>query len=171
MPTNEILQFGTGGTVEDGDVLELAAYESLADRTNGHQPGIANRALANMVARQTAHMAAGLAQFIANRHAPGVVDDGDLDKVEAGLLAAIAAMIEAAADNTAYALEDHIHETADVVDLLSDPHVWTAQQTIPYSTLAYAATMNWNVAAAPTAVVTLEGNPAWAAPTNLADGG
>ena len=34
-------------------------------------------------------MAAGLAQFIANRYAAGVRDDGDLDKVEDGLLYAI----------------------------------------------------------------------------------
>jgi hypothetical protein len=94
MTTNEILQFGTGGTVEDGDVLDLATYAALGDRVNGHQPGIANRALANMIARQTAHMAAGLAQFIANRYLGGVLDDGDLDKVEAGLLAAIVAIIE-----------------------------------------------------------------------------
>lgn len=93
MAVNEILSFGTGGTVVDGDVMELVDYAVDPQRTDGHQLGIARRELMNTTLRQVSHMAAGLAQFIANRHAPGVVDDGDLDKVEAGLATALLSMI------------------------------------------------------------------------------
>lgn len=93
---NEIYSFGTAGTVADGDVMELAEYAADDDRENGNQAGIARRALVNTVLRQTAHMSAGLAQFIAERYGPGVVDDGDLDKIEAGLEAIIQEMIETA---------------------------------------------------------------------------
>lgn len=96
MPTNEILQFGTGGTVEDGDVLDLTVYEADPDRVGGVQPGIARRALFNTVMRQVTLMSAGVAEFIANRYEDGVVDDGDLAKIEAGLAAAISGMITAA---------------------------------------------------------------------------
>ncbi len=40
-------------------------------------------------------MAAGLAQYIANRHESGVLDDADLDALEAGLAAAILTQIQA----------------------------------------------------------------------------
>jgi len=90
---NEIYPFGSTGTVEDGDLQSLAAYILDAHRLKGNQPGIARRDLVNRVLRQCSHMSAGLAQFIANRYAPGVVDDGVLDKIEAGLVAAIEAMI------------------------------------------------------------------------------
>lgn len=96
MPTNEILQFGTGGTVEDGDVLDLEVYAADTDRVGGVQPGIARRALFNTAMRQTSLMSAGLATFIANRYEAGVVDDGDLDKIDTGLAAAINALVSAA---------------------------------------------------------------------------
>lgn len=130
MPINEILQFGKNGTVEDKDVLEKAIYEAYANRLKGHQPGIADRALMNTTLRQVSHMSAGLAQFIANRHAAGVVDDGDLAKVEAGMLAAVEAVIqgtvamdhftnkenphEVTASQIGAATEDHAHDTMGV---------------------------------------------------------
>ena len=91
MPTNEIKPFGINGTVGDGDVLALADYNIDPDRLAGNQAGIARRDLVNTVLRQVSHMTAGLAQFIANRYVDGVLDDGDLDAVEAGLVAAIVA--------------------------------------------------------------------------------
>jgi hypothetical protein len=102
MPVNEIKQFCPDGTVANGDVMDLAAYEAEAQRLTGNQAGIARRDLVNTVLRQCSHMAAGLAQFIANRTTDGVVDDGDLDKIEAGLLSAIAGIVSdlIAATNT-----------------------------------------------------------------------
>lgn len=112
MPINEIYPFGSTGTEANGDVLALAEYLADAQRLSGHQLGIARRDLMNTVLRQNSHMAAGLAQFIAARHAPGVVDDGDLDKVEAGLVAAINALILAAQDDTEYAPASHLDAQA-----------------------------------------------------------
>ena len=87
---NDILQFAPQGIeADDGDLLTLASYQDSKLRLRGHQPGLAQRAVENRANRQATFMAAGLAQFVANRYAPGVVDDGDLDKVEAGLSEAI----------------------------------------------------------------------------------
>lgn len=87
--TNDILPFCSEG--RDGeDLLALAAYQTDAQRLIGHQRGIARRELENRVLRQTSHIAAGLAQFIANRYRGGVKDDGNLDAIEQGMAAALA---------------------------------------------------------------------------------
>lgn len=88
---NDIMPFGVSGRVENGDVLPLDQYRTDPQRLVGHQPGIARQALENTVLRQVSHMAAGLAQYIANRYPGGVKDDGDLAAVETGLLSALAA--------------------------------------------------------------------------------
>lgn len=87
--TNEILPFAPQATVELSEILSLADYTADMQRLRGNQPGIARLELVNTVLRQTSHMAAGLAQLIANRYDGGVKDDGDLDAVETGLQAAI----------------------------------------------------------------------------------
>lgn len=89
---NDILPFCSAG-VDGRDLLAQADYAADVQRTIGHQPGIARQELANKQARQVSHMAAGLAQFLARRYAAGVKDDGDLDKVEAGIVAALYAVI------------------------------------------------------------------------------
>ena len=87
--TNDILPFCSEG--RDGeDMLALAAYQTDAQRLIGHQRGIARRELENRVLRQTSHIAAGLAQFIANRYKGGARDDGNLDAIEQGMVAALA---------------------------------------------------------------------------------
>ena len=87
--TNDILPFCSEG--RDGeDMLALAAYQTDAQRLIGHQRGIARRELENRVLRQTSHIAAGLAQFIANRYKGGARDDGNLDAIEQGMAAALA---------------------------------------------------------------------------------
>ena len=93
---NEILQFAAEALEDAGDVLPLEAYKNHPMRLRGHMAGLALRALQNREARQATHVAAGLAQFIANRYAPGVRDDGDLDKIEQGLLEVLTALINAA---------------------------------------------------------------------------
>lgn len=89
---NDILPFCSAG-VDGRDLLAQADYAADVQRTIGHQPGIARQELANKQARQVSHMAAGLAQFLARRYAAGVKDDGDLDKVEAAIVAAVYAVI------------------------------------------------------------------------------
>lgn len=84
--TNDILPFCSEG--RDGeDMLALAAYQTDAQRLIGHQRGIARRELENRILRQTSHIAAGLAQFIANRYKGGARDDGNLDAIEQGMAA------------------------------------------------------------------------------------
>ena len=91
---NQILPFAPEALEEAGDLLTLADYQADTMRKRGFRSGLARRNLFNRAHRQSAHMAAGLAQFIANRYAPGVVDDADLDKVEEGLKAAIESMVD-----------------------------------------------------------------------------
>lgn len=86
---NEILPFATDGSVIEGDLMSLDEYIASNLRRKGHQTGVALRSVFNRHARQTGHMSAGLAQFIANQYPDGVVDDGDIDKVEAGIIASI----------------------------------------------------------------------------------
>ena len=93
---NEILQFAAEALEDAGDVLPLEAYKNHPMRLRGHMAGLALRELQNREARQATHVAAGLAQFIANRYAPGVRDDGDPDKIEQGLLEVLTALINAA---------------------------------------------------------------------------
>ena len=81
MPTsviNEILSFCPQGTIASGDIMALEDYKNDVQRLRGHQPGIARRELENMALRQSSFVAAGLAQFVAKRYAPGVRDDADL---------------------------------------------------------------------------------------------
>lgn len=70
---NEIFPFAAEALEDAGDVLSLEAYKNHPMRLRGHMVGLALRELQNIEARQSTHMAAGLAQFIANRYAPGVV--------------------------------------------------------------------------------------------------
>lgn len=93
---NEILPFAAEGLEEAGDLLSLDEYKNHLSRRRGHLAGLALRELQNREARQAAHMAAGLAQFIANRFEGGVRDDADLDKIEDGLLAAVTEVISGA---------------------------------------------------------------------------
>jgi hypothetical protein len=173
MPTiNEIYPFGTTGTVADGEVLTLAEYLADPQRLRGHQPGIARQALMNTTLRQISHMAAGLAQFIAKRYEPGVVDDSDLDKVEAGLVAAINGLILAAQDNTEYALAGHTHLTAQVTDLLGGAHAWSRQQYFGAVPLAIVdGSIAWNLNNAQCAYVVLDRDAFLAFPTNVSNGG
>lgn len=90
---NEILPFCSQG-VDGRDLLAQAEYAADVQRSIGHQPGIARQGLANKQARQAAHMAAGMAQFLARRYAAGVKDDGDLDKIETALVSVIMGLLE-----------------------------------------------------------------------------
>ena len=96
--TNEILPFAPQATVALSEILSLAEYTADSQRLRGTQPGIARLELVNTVLKQTSHMTAGLAQFIANRYDGGVKDDGNLDAVESGLQAAIMSLVSGVTD-------------------------------------------------------------------------
>lgn len=99
---NEIQVFAKNGTTASGDVMSPADYAADVQTPLGHQVGIARRALANTAMRQVTRFCNGVAQFIAEGYAPGVVDDGDPQKIVDGLWAAIGEVFGAdiAAHNT-----------------------------------------------------------------------
>ncbi len=72
MATNSILQFTPTDT--GTNLLSDAAYLAASDRTNGNQPGVASAKLNNKALRQATLMAAGLAQYIADRQATNIAD-------------------------------------------------------------------------------------------------
>lgn len=102
MAINEILPFAPDARESQGDILSQEEYAQDNQRLIG-QAGLARRALNNKALRQANHMAAGVAQFIANR-GTDVKDDGNLDKVEAGLKAAIEDVVDL------QSIEKHIND-------------------------------------------------------------
>ena len=72
MATNEILPFATTNT--GTNLLTQAEYTADAQRTIGHQPGIARSKLENKVLRQASLIAAGVAEFIADYQTQNVTD-------------------------------------------------------------------------------------------------
>lgn len=96
MATNEILQFATANT--GTNLLTQAEYSADAQRTTGHQPGIARSKLENKVLRQASLMASGLAQFIAAYQANNVTDGLTAQNIADYLLAAITANIPTVPD-------------------------------------------------------------------------
>lgn len=73
---NDFLPFAIGN---DANVIDQATYAAAAFLAEGFQAGIANSAQLNKVWRQSAFVAAGLAQFMANQTGDAVLDNGDLD--------------------------------------------------------------------------------------------
>jgi hypothetical protein len=90
---NEVYVFGENGTVSAGDVMSNGGYLVDAQRLTGHQAGIARRELENTALRNVSRFCRGVAQFIAEGYAPGVVDDGDADKIVAGMESAVNGLI------------------------------------------------------------------------------
>lgn len=70
MATTNILGFGTAATNELSD----AAYSADAQRLSGNIPGVARSQLVNKALHQLSMVAAGVAQYVADRQATNVVD-------------------------------------------------------------------------------------------------
>lgn len=85
MATNEILPFGAAATNE----VTQAEYAADTQRANGHQPGFARSELMNKTLHQTSTIAAGVAQFIADRQGTNVVDSLLPSQVSSMLAAAL----------------------------------------------------------------------------------
>jgi hypothetical protein len=96
MATNEILRFAETNT--GTNLLTQAEYASDAQRTTGHQPGIARSKLENKALRQASLIAAGVAEFIADYQANNVTDSLTAQQVADYLLAAITANIPVVPD-------------------------------------------------------------------------
>jgi hypothetical protein len=71
---NNFLPFATDVTA---NVIDQATWQALAARITGWQPGIAQSAQANKAFRQSAFVAAMLAQLMANTTNDDVLDDGN----------------------------------------------------------------------------------------------
>lgn len=72
MATNEILQFAASAS--GTDILTQANYTTDTDRTIGHQVGTARNDLENKVLKQVSLIAAGVAQFMADRQSNSITD-------------------------------------------------------------------------------------------------
>lgn len=75
MATNNFKPFATG---TGANVLSQAEYEALAALVTGFTSGKASSAQVNKALRQSTFIAASIAQFILNKLAIDVLDDGDL---------------------------------------------------------------------------------------------
>ncbi|HGJ5865063.1 MAG TPA: tail fiber protein [Arsenophonus nasoniae] len=86
MAKNEILPFG----IADGaNVLPAEEYQKLTARNNGFSAGVARSQELNTVWRQASMIAHVVAQFIAETNNSDVLDDGNVDKLKAGLISAL----------------------------------------------------------------------------------
>lgn len=72
MATNEILKFASTNT--GTNLLTQDEYSTDAQRTTGHQSGVARSKLANKAMRQVSAVASGVAQFIADNQSSNVTD-------------------------------------------------------------------------------------------------
>ncbi|TXE22163.1 pyocin knob domain-containing protein [Serratia ureilytica] len=90
MSKNEYLPFGTAS---GANVLTPTAYGQLASRGKGFAAGVAKSKELNTVWRQSSVIASVVAQFIANRSGDDVLDDGNLNKLQASLEKALKAKI------------------------------------------------------------------------------
>lgn len=118
MATNEILPFASTNT--GTNLLTQAEYAADAQRTTGHQPGIARSKLENKALRQASLLAAGLAEFIADYQANNVTDSLTPQNIADYLLAAITANIPVVPDaSTTVKGKIEIATDAEVVALSS----------------------------------------------------
>ncbi|WP_409014024.1 phage tail protein [Arsenophonus sp.] len=86
MAKNEILPFA----IADGaNVLPADEYQKLPARNNGFSAGVARSQELNKVWRQASMIAHVVAQFIAETNNSDVLDDGNVDKLKAGLISAL----------------------------------------------------------------------------------
>lgn len=86
---NDFLQFANGGSA---NVLSQSAYAALTSiLQNGYSAGIAQSAQLNKTWRQSATMAAVLAQFIVNQTGQPAIDDGTMATLLANLTSAVSA--------------------------------------------------------------------------------
>lgn len=87
MATNEILKFASTNT--GTNLLTQDEYSTDAQRTTGHQSGVARSKLANKAMRQVSAVASGVAQFIADHQSNNVTDSLTAQNIADYLSAAI----------------------------------------------------------------------------------
>lgn len=93
MASSEILPFALGA---GANVLTPAQYAALTARLTGFSDGVADTPELNTVWRQSAFVAAALAQFVVDKTGSNVADDGNVTTLVANITAAIQTMVSAA---------------------------------------------------------------------------
>lgn len=88
MAKNDFLPFATA---DGANVLSADEYQKLTSRSNGFSAGVARSQELNTVWRQSSSMSAALGQFIADKTNKDVLDDGDIQALQAGFEAAVKA--------------------------------------------------------------------------------
>ncbi|CNJ30417.1 tail fiber protein [Yersinia rohdei] len=148
--TNEILPFGLG---VESNVMAQADYEALAARSGGFSSGVAKSEQLNKVWRQSAFVASVLAQFIANRSAYDVLDDGDtatlLTNLELAVKTYANANLPAASTTTAGITQLSSLTNSNSEVLAATPK---AIKTVSDATLKIASNLSEIAAAGPVAV-------------------
>lgn len=91
MATNEILPFA--GSATGSDILSQSLYNSDAQRTVGHQAGVARRELINKTLKQSSIISAGLGEFLAQYQATNITDSLTPDQIKTAITSSITAMI------------------------------------------------------------------------------
>ncbi len=86
MPTNDFKPFATAG---GANVSTQAEYLALAALSTGWQSGKASSKEVNKAVRQATFIAAALAQFVSDKGAVDVLDDGNLAGFGTNLIAAL----------------------------------------------------------------------------------
>lgn len=136
MATNEILQFASQDT--GSNLLTQSEYEGDAQRTIGHQPGIARSRLENKVLRQASLMASGLAQFIVDNNASSVTDSMSAQDIADALSATVGGIVVPGANITIANLNVNALDTStfSTQDVTSRFAINIGSQT-SYITIAY----------------------------------
>lgn len=94
MATNEILPFASTDT--GTNLLTQSEYSADSQRTIGNQPGIARSKLVNKAFRQSTAIAAGVAQYMANKQGTNVIDSLTTAQLATIMENAVGAQITAA---------------------------------------------------------------------------
>lgn len=95
MGNSEFFPFCPEGSPANGDLLDIADYAADGQRVSGFQPGLARRALINRALRQSSHMGAVLARFVADSLDVDVLDNGDVQALADQFAAAVTRFTEA----------------------------------------------------------------------------
>jgi len=88
---NDFLTFSANA---GANVLSQASYAAAAETATGYVAGTASSAAVNKTLRQASIMAAMIAQFIVDKAAQTVVDDGTTSTIETNFIAAILAVAQ-----------------------------------------------------------------------------
>lgn len=161
--TNEILTFGLN---TGANVAGQSAWSGASERTNGFTAGVADSTKANKAWRQSAFMAAVLAQWAVDQTGGSILDNGDLNNAKALLTGSVQAVANALLSLAGYATTAALNAAiAGVNTAVSNEAVLRAQADAAENSVRSIADAGETAARA--AAVTAEANARAAADANL----